>query len=87
MTHESMEKRDRAEALISHGKQQLKQVALDFGMQFARSLRQHIETLIGQLQESLTQDDEIHIEQYATDLRSQLDELSQQMRQHSTLNL
>ncbi|MBD2055943.1 hypothetical protein H6F88_07905 [Oculatella sp. FACHB-28] len=86
MTQEPIEKLNRAEALILQGEQQLKQAALDFGMQFAQNLRQSIETLIRQLQESLMQSDDIHIEQYYVDLQSKIDELNQQMRQHSTLN-
>jgi molecular chaperone DnaK len=87
MAQEPMEKLNRAEALILQGEQQLKQAALDFGMQFAQNLRQGIETLIRQLRESLMQRDNICIEQYYADLQSKLDELNQQMRQHSTLKL
>jgi molecular chaperone DnaK len=87
MTQEPMEKLNRAEALISQGEQQLKQAALDFGMQFAQDLRQGIETSIRQLRESLVQSDDSRIEQYYIDLQSKLDELNQQMRQHSTLDL
>lgn len=86
MTHNSTEKRDRAEAVVLQGKQQLKQAALDFGMQFASSLRQEIETLMRQLQESLTQGDEIRIEQYSIDFQIKLDELNQQMHQHNTFD-
>jgi hypothetical protein len=87
MAQEPMEKLNRAEALILQGKQQLKQAALDFGMQFAQNLRQGIETLIKQLRESLIQSDDIRIKQYYADLQSKIDELNQQMRQHSTLDL
>ena len=86
MAQESTEKFNRAEALILQGKQQLKQAALDFGMQFAQNLRQDIETLSRQLRESLMQGEEIRIKQYYADLQSKLDELNQQMRQHSTLD-
>jgi molecular chaperone DnaK len=87
MAQEPMEKLNRAEALILQGEQQLKQAALDFGMQFAQNLRQSIEILTRQLRESLMQGDDIHIKQYYADLQSKLDELNQQMRQHSTLDL
>ncbi len=86
MAQEPTEKFNRAEALILQGKQQLKQTALDFGMQFAQNLRQDIETLPRQLQESLMQGEEIRIKQYYANLQSKLDELNQQMRQHSTLD-
>lgn len=87
MAQEPGEKLNRAEALILQGEQQLKQAALDFGMQFARNLRQDIETLIRQLQESLMQGEAICIQQYDAALQSKIDELNQQMRQHSTLDL
>jgi hypothetical protein len=87
MAQEPMEKLDRAEALILQGEQQLKQASLDFGMQFAQNLRQDIETLIRKLRENLVQSDDIRIKQYYANLQSKLDELNQQMRQHSTLDL
>ncbi len=87
MAQEPMEKLNRAEALILQGEQQLKQAALDFGVQFAQNLRQGIETLVRQLRESLMHSNDIRIKQYDADLQSKLDELNQQMRQHSTLNL
>jgi len=52
MTKERVEKR-RAEALILQAERQLKEVALDFGMQFERNRRQHIETLSWELRENL----------------------------------
>lgn len=87
MAQKPTEKPNRTEALILQGEQQLKQAALDFGMQFSRSLRQDIETLIRQLKESSMQGEKIHIEQYYAGPQAKLDELNQQMRQHNTLNL
>ncbi|MBE9180336.1 hypothetical protein IQ268_17375 [Oculatella sp. LEGE 06141] len=84
MAQEPIEKLNRAEALILQGAQQLKQAALDFGMQFAQTLRQDIQILMRQLQESLIQGDKACIKQYCVDLQSKLNELNQQMRQYST---
>lgn len=75
MTQEFAEHRDRAEALISQGKQLLRQAALDFGMQFARSLRQDIETLMQELQASLAQADAAQIKHRYDNLEIKLDEL------------
>lgn len=86
MIYDSLEKRIRAEALILQAQQQLKLAALDFGMQFAPSLRQRIETLIGQLEASLIEGDEIHIQQYSADLQFELNELDQQVRQQNPPN-
>jgi len=43
---ERVEKRTNAEALTYHAERQLREVALDFGMQFASSYRRRIENLI-----------------------------------------
>lgn len=78
MTKERVEKR-RAEALILQAERQLKEVALDFGMQFERNRRQHIETLSWELRENLAQDDNWRIDHSYADLQDALFELNQQV--------
>jgi molecular chaperone DnaK len=78
MTKERVEKR-RAEALILQAQRQLKEVALDFGMQFERNRRQHIETLSRELRENLAQDDDWRIDHSYADLQDALFELNQQV--------
>lgn len=83
MTKERVEKR-RAEALILQAERQLKEVALDFGMQFERNRRQHIETLLQELRENLAPDDDWGIDQSYANLQDALFELNQQVRVYYT---
>lgn len=79
---ERVEKRTRAEALTKEAERELKQVALDFGMQFARNRRQRIEVLIRQLQEYLNQDSDRGIDQSYADLKDALGDLNREVRQY-----
>lgn len=79
---ERVEKRTRAEALILQAERQLKNVALDFGLQFARSRRQRIETLMRDLRDSLSEDDDRGIDQSYADLQDALSELNREVRQY-----
>ncbi len=79
---EKVEKRTRAEALTLEAERELKQVALDFGMQFARNRRQRIEVLIRQLREYLNQNSDRGIDQSYADLKDALTELSREVRQY-----
>jgi molecular chaperone DnaK len=79
---ERVEKRTRAEALTLEAERELKQVALDFGMQFARNRRQRIEVLIRQLREYLNQDSDRGIDQSYADLKDALGDLNREVRQY-----
>ncbi|WP_009634464.1 molecular chaperone DnaK [Synechocystis sp. PCC 7509] len=79
---ERVEKRTRAEALTLEAERELKQVALDFGMQFARNRRQRIEVLVRQLRDYLNQDSDRGIDQSAADLKEALAELNREVRQY-----
>ena len=79
---ERVEKRTRAVALTSEAERELKQVALDFGMQFARNRRQRIEVLVRQLREYLNQDSDRGIEQSYADLKDALADLNREVRQY-----
>ncbi|MCX7596797.1 MAG: Hsp70 family protein, partial [Fischerella sp.] len=78
---EKVEKRTRAEALILQAERQLREVALDFGMAFARSRRQQIENICRELRESLQQNDERGIDQAYADLQDALYDLNREVRQ------
>jgi molecular chaperone DnaK len=77
---ERVEKRTRAEALILQAERQLKEVALEFGMQFARNRRQRIEALSRELREYLVEDDDRGIDQAYADLQDALYELNRELR-------
>lgn len=79
---ERVEKRTRAEALTLEAERELKQVALDFGMQFARNRRQRIEVLVRQLRDYLNQDSDRGIDQSYADLREALADLNREVRQY-----
>jgi molecular chaperone DnaK len=72
---ERVEKRTRSEALIL-------QVALEFGMQFARSRRQRIDNICRELKESLQDKDDRGIDQAYADLQDALYELNREVRQY-----
>lgn len=76
-----IEKRNKAEALTFQAERQLREVALDFGMQFANQYRRRIESLIGELRDYLKQDDERGIDIAQADLQDALYELNQEVYQ------
>ena len=79
---ERVEKRTRAAALILQAERQLKDVGLDFGMQFARNRRQRIEAIAVELREHLARDDDRGIDQSYADLQDALYELNREIRQY-----
>lgn len=79
---ERVEKRTRAEALILQAERQLREVALDLGMQFARSRRQRIDNICRQLRESLKEGDDRGIDQAYADLQDALYDLSREVREY-----
>ena len=79
---ERIEKRTRAEALILQAERQLREVALEFGMQFARSRRQRIDNICQDLREGLKENDDRSIDQAYADLQDALYELNREVRQY-----
>ncbi|MEO1431013.1 MAG: molecular chaperone DnaK [Cyanobacteria bacterium J06632_19] len=79
---EKVEKRTRSEALILQAERQLREVALDFGMQFARNRRQRIDNICRDLRDSLKQDDDRGIDQAYADLQDALSDLNKEVRQY-----
>ena len=78
---ERVEKRSRAEGLLHQAERQLREVALDLGMQFARNRRYRIDNISRELRESLQQDDDRGIDQAYADLQDALSELSREVRE------
>ncbi|AUB39290.1 Molecular chaperone DnaK [Nostoc flagelliforme CCNUN1] len=72
-----MDKRIPAEALILQAERRIREVALDFGMEFAREHSQRIKTLIKYLRDNLMQDDQRCIDEYYAELQLHLYELKQ----------
>ncbi|MHC5594888.1 MAG: molecular chaperone DnaK, partial [Nostoc sp.] len=78
---ERVEKRTRSEALIFQAERQLREVALEFGMQFARRRRQRIDNICRDLKESLKENSDRGIDQAYADLQDALYELNREVRQ------
>ncbi|MBD2667342.1 chaperone protein DnaK 4 [Richelia sinica FACHB-800] len=79
---ERIEKRTRSEALILQAERQLREVALEMGMQFARNRRQRIDNICRELKESLQANDDRGIDQAYADLQDALYELNREVRQY-----
>jgi molecular chaperone DnaK len=80
---ERIEKRNRSQDLIAQCERQLREVALDFGPQFASNLRRRIEGLSRELQESVQQDDDRQIDLTYANLQDALYELVREINQSS----
>jgi molecular chaperone DnaK len=76
-----IEKRTKAEALTYEAERQLREVALDFGMQFASSYRRRIENLVQELRDHLKKDDDRGIDIAQADLRDALYDLQREVYQ------
>jgi len=77
---ERIEKRNRAEASADSAQRRLKEVALDFGNQFASYYRRRIEAAVEELREALERDDERGIDRAQADLQDALEELNREVR-------
>ena len=78
---ERIDKRNRAQDLISQCDRQLRETALDFGPQFASGLRREIEGLMRDLQTSVAQDDDRQIDLDYANLQDALYELKRDANQ------
>jgi len=78
LQRERVEKRNRAEALTFQAERLLREVALDFGMQFARDRRRRIEGLVQELRGYLEQADERGIDIAQTELQDELYDLNRE---------
>ncbi len=78
LQREQIEKRNRAEALTFKAERVLREVAIDFGMQFGRDRRRRIEGLVQQLRAALEQADERGIDITQSDLQNEVYELNRE---------
>ncbi|HEY9763549.1 MAG TPA: molecular chaperone DnaK [Trichocoleus sp.] len=78
LQRERVEKRNRAEALTFQAERLLREVALDFGMQFARDRRRRIESLVQELREYLDRSDERGIDTTQAELQDELYDLNRE---------
>lgn len=78
---ERIEKKTRAEALTYQAERLLREVALDFGMQFAGSHRRRIENLVQELRDNLKRGDERGIDIAQADLQDAIYEMNREVYQ------
>ncbi|MEM6713687.1 MAG: molecular chaperone DnaK [Cyanobacteria bacterium P01_C01_bin.147] len=78
LKREQVEKRNRAEALTYQAERVLREVVLDFGMQFARDRRRRVERLIQELRECLANNDERGIDITQSELQDEVYELNRE---------
>jgi molecular chaperone DnaK len=78
LQRERIEKRNRAETLTFKAERVLREVAIDFGMQFGRDRRRRIEGLIQELRAALEQSDERGIDITQSDLQNEVYELNRE---------
>ena len=68
--------RNRAEVLTFKAARVLREIAIDFGMQFERDRRRQIENLVEKLRFCLSQADEIAIEAVSRELMNEVHEIN-----------
>ncbi len=78
-----IEKRTRAEALTFQAERQLREIALDFGMYFAKEQRRQVEGLVQQLRENLANNDDRGIDQAQADLQDALYNINREVYQRN----
>ncbi len=83
LQRERVDKRNRAQALTYQAERQLREIALDYGMQFAQRQRGRVETLIRALRDSLERNDERGIDQIGVDLQDAIYELNREVAAYS----
>ncbi|MEO1590748.1 MAG: molecular chaperone DnaK [Cyanobacteria bacterium J06632_22] len=78
LQRERIEKRNRAETLTFTAERALREVALDFGLQFSRDRRRRIEGLVQDLREALKREDERTIDIAQSELQDEVYELNRE---------
>jgi len=80
LQRERIEKRNRAESLATQAERQLREVSIDFGMQFANEFRYRIESLVRELRDYLAKNDDAGIDRTQADLQDILYEMNREVR-------
>lgn len=77
---DQVEKRNKAKALVDQAQRRLREVALDFGTQFASYYRRQIDDLVRRLEAALEKDDDPAIDRTYATLQDALYELNREVR-------
>jgi molecular chaperone DnaK len=77
---DKVEKRNKAEALTYQAERRMREIALEFGMQFASGQRRQVDTLVRELREALQENDEREVDAIKTELDELLYDINRQVR-------
>ncbi len=75
-----VEKRNRSESLTFQAERQLREVTLDFGMQFVEPYRRTIEAAVRELREAIAREDDMGIDRAQADLQDALYNLNREVQ-------
>jgi molecular chaperone DnaK len=78
---DKVERRNKAEALTSQAERRMREIAIEFGMQFASGQRRQIENLVRELRGALQDNNERDIEAIKAELDELLQDINRQVRQ------
>jgi molecular chaperone DnaK len=78
---DKVERRNKAEALTSQAERRMREIAIEFGMQFASGQRRQVENLVRELRGALQDNNERDVESIKAELEELLQEINRQVRQ------
>jgi molecular chaperone DnaK len=78
---DKVERRNKAEALTSQAERRMREIAIEFGMQFASGQRRQVETLVRELRAALQENNEREVDAIKTELDDLLYDINRQVRQ------
>jgi molecular chaperone DnaK len=78
---DKVERRNKAEALTSQAERRMREIAIEFGMQFASGQRRQVENLVRELRGALQDNNERDIEAIKAELDELLQDINRQVRQ------
>jgi molecular chaperone DnaK len=78
---DKVERRNKAEALTSQAERRMREIAIEFGMQFASGQRRQVENLVRELRGALQDNNERDVETIKTELDELLQDINRQVRQ------
>jgi molecular chaperone DnaK len=78
---DKVERRNKAEALTSQAERRMREIAIEFGMQFASGQRRQVETLVRELRAALQDNNEREVDAIKTELDDLLYDINRQVRQ------
>lgn len=78
---DKVERRNKAEALTSQAERRMREIAIEFGMQFASGQRRQVENLVRELRAALQENNEREVDAIKSELEDLIYEINRQVRQ------